>query len=223
MLDKIKYQIVGDHFQRFQNADGKLTVLDVGCRDTVLKSYLPQGTRYAGVDLFQNDQGTVEYVQDLTRGLPIDDRSWDVVTALDVVEHIDDMQAALSELWRVCGRHLIVVLPNMAHIRYRLNFLLSGHTGTDKYDLVFPGNLDRHRWFTTLIQSDAYMRCFAESAGADLEILHATESPSKARLARIARMFGLGPQFWAWTSIYTLSRRLDSVQNQSPIRALAHK
>ncbi len=219
MTYKNKYQIVVEYCDNLQKPNGKLTVLDVGCRDTVLKSYLPKGTRYAGVDLFQNDQGTVDYVQDLTKGLPVDDQSWDVVTALDVVEHIDDMEAALSELWRVCGYRLIVVLPNMAHIWYRLNFLLRGRMN-GKYDLVFPGRLDRHRWLTTVIQSDAYMRCFAESAGASLEIRYETGSPKRACLAGIARVFGLGPQFWAWTGTYVLSRPLGSGQYGGPDKSL---
>lgn len=208
MLDKTKYEIVGDLFRTKQAQGGDaLSVLDVGCRDTVLKSYLPEGTRYSGVDLFQNDAGSVDYVTDLTKGLPFEDRSWDTVMALDVVEHIDDMHAALAELWRVCDRHLIVVLPNMAHIVFRLAFLTKGHPGTDKYDLFFPGDQDRHRWFTTLRQSDAYMARFAESVGADIETLHTTESRSKANLARFAKIFGLGPNFWAWSSIYVVSRR----------------
>lgn len=208
MLDNTKYQIVGDLFRTKQaQSGGALSVLDVGCRDTVLKTYLPEGTRYSGVDLFQNDAGSVDYVTDLTKGLPFEDRSWDTVMALDVVEHVDDMHAALAELWRVSARHLIVVLPNMAHVMFRLAFLTKGHPGTDKYDLFFPGDQDRHRWFTTLNQSDAYMARFAESVGGRIETLHTTESKSKATLARFSKLFGMGPNFWAWSSIYVVSRR----------------
>jgi len=205
-LDKIKYEIVADLIARLDTGQGPLSLLDVGCRDTVLRRYLPAAVRYAGVDLFQNEDGTVDHVQDLMAGLPLADRSWDVVTALDVVEHVDDMKAAMDELWRVASRQLIVILPNVAYVGFRLKFLLKGHLGTDKYDMPYPGNQDRHRWLTTQQQADAFMAAFVEDKGATLEIFHTSESPRKASLARIARLFGLGPNVWAWNSLYVISR-----------------
>lgn len=205
-LDLLKYDIVANIVALSGCSNRPVSLLDVGCRDTVLKRHLPPHVRYAGVDLFQNESGTVDYVQDLTDGLPFADRAWDIVTALDVVEHVDDMKSALDELWRVTDRQLIVILPNLAYVMFRLNFLMKGHFGTDKYDMPFPGNLDRHRWLTTQSQADKYMAAFAADVGADIEIHHTSESRNKSRLARFSKLFGLAPDFWAWNILYVVSR-----------------
>jgi SAM-dependent methyltransferase len=45
--------------------------------------------------------------------LPVPDDAFDVVCALDVIEHIDDDRAAARELWRICkpGGLLVVTVP----------------------------------------------------------------------------------------------------------------
>jgi len=45
--------------------------------------------------------------------LPFSDATFDLVTCLDVVEHLDDDTAALREMWRVLrpGGHLLVTVP----------------------------------------------------------------------------------------------------------------
>jgi len=45
--------------------------------------------------------------------LPFEDASFDLVTALDVVEHLDDDAAAFREAWRVLrpGGHMLVTVP----------------------------------------------------------------------------------------------------------------
>jgi len=47
------------------------------------------------------------------RAMPFDDRAFDVVVALDVLEHViaEDRPAALEELARVAGRRLVVACP----------------------------------------------------------------------------------------------------------------
>src|ERR1043166_7165424 len=45
--------------------------------------------------------------------LPFHDASFDIVTVLDVIEHIDDDHGAVRELWRICkpGGLLVVTVP----------------------------------------------------------------------------------------------------------------
>lgn len=49
---------------------------------------------------------------DITK-IPLADRALDMVTAFDIVEHVDDERGALAELARVCkpGGHLLVTVP----------------------------------------------------------------------------------------------------------------
>ncbi len=46
--------------------------------------------------------------------LPFDDGQFDVVTAIETIEHIDDLRAGLAEIWRVLrpGGRLFITCPN---------------------------------------------------------------------------------------------------------------
>ncbi|MFM7357416.1 MAG: methyltransferase domain-containing protein [Sediminibacterium sp.] len=50
--------------------------------------------------------------------LPFDANQYDLVAALDVVEHVEDHQLAVQELWRVCnpGGHIVITVPAYAFL-----------------------------------------------------------------------------------------------------------
>lgn len=145
-----------------------IRILDIGCRRKGMEPFVKHLGVYHGADLFQT--GTVEYVGDFTKGLPVADRGYDVTLALDVIEHTEDMVVALDELMRVTRRFGVVVLPNHAHWTFRLNLLFSGRI-CDKFDVRYPLSQDRHRWFTTAVQSHAFMKEYAVDRGFDLKVL----------------------------------------------------
>ena len=62
--------------------------------------------------------------------LPFGDRSFDYVTCLEGLEHIENPQQAMREFARVLkpGGHLIVSVPNILNIEERLKWLLYGYT-----------------------------------------------------------------------------------------------
>jgi len=97
------------------------SVLDIGCRDGILKKYLPREVSYAGVDL--SPGLNVTRVCNLEQGIPFADASFDAVVALDVLEHVDNIWFAFDEVVRVARRQVMVVLPNSYHFRERLRFL----------------------------------------------------------------------------------------------------
>lgn len=73
---------------------------------------------------------------DVSNGLPFADRSFDYVVALDLVEHLDDFEGALTELLRVSKKGIVIMLPNMGYPIFRIKYLLTGRLG-DKYDLIY--------------------------------------------------------------------------------------
>ncbi len=96
--------------------------LDVGCATGFLVEALRElGIDAAGCDASQyaidhatpGAAGFVE-VGDLVRGLPHADGSFDLVTALEVLEHLepDQVPAALRELRRVCGGVCYATIPS---------------------------------------------------------------------------------------------------------------
>lgn len=188
------------------------SVLDVGCRDGILheairaKGIDQENFRYSGVDLSQNETNTVEYVCDVTSGIPVEAASYDLVVALDLLEHLDDFQAGLDELDRVARRYIIVSLPNMAHFFFRFKFLLTGQLG-GKYMLRYGYGPDRHRWVTVLPQTDAYFTAYSRERGYTLEPLHL--SHGGRRLPHIEwalRLVGFPPTWYTWLALYVIEK-----------------
>lgn len=189
----------------FLSANAGAKILDIGCRDCGLRAFLSDDCVYEGVDLYQNLQFTVRHVMDVSKGLPFGDGSYEYVVALDVVEHLDDFGGALVDFLRVSSRAVIVMLPNMAYSLFRLRFLISGRLGR-KYDLTYGQGQDRHRWLTTLIQSDAYMHRFAQDHGINLVVYRHNDSIKKDLFAKAGKLLGLSPQLYIYSSLYFLRK-----------------
>lgn len=92
-----------------------MKVLDVGCRDMVLKDYLPNYISYTAADL-NAKKGIIKI--DLNKHkLPFKDKTFDYVFCLEVLEHIHSPFKVLSELKRVSKKYVIISVPNPYHYR----------------------------------------------------------------------------------------------------------
>jgi SAM-dependent methyltransferase len=96
----------------------KPRILDVGCGTGANLEMLSQFGQAEGVDVspealeFCRRRGLGSVNQGAAESLPYDDESFDLVTGLDVVEHLDDDVAGLNEMRRVLrpgGRALLFV------------------------------------------------------------------------------------------------------------------
>jgi SAM-dependent methyltransferase len=101
---------------------GKATerrILDVGCGTGTMLSHLGVYGKAEGVDIdeeavgYCHERGLLDVRLGAAENLPFDDGTFDLVTALDVVEHLDDDLAALREIGRVLrpGGYLLVTVP----------------------------------------------------------------------------------------------------------------
>jgi SAM-dependent methyltransferase len=113
ILEEFLRQIIKD--QRSKIKDPK--ILDVGCGTGANLEMLAQFGEAEGVDVsddaleFCRAKGLKTH-KGLAEKLPFENESFDLVTALDVVEHLDDDVAGLKEMNRVLkkgGRTLIFV------------------------------------------------------------------------------------------------------------------
>lgn len=99
------------------------SVLDVGCGEGVLTEEFadrcPQG-RIVGIDLDdpklkaeweRRSRPNLSYQTVKAEHLPFGDDEFDVATALEVLEHVDDPEAVLGHMSRIARRYLIVSVP----------------------------------------------------------------------------------------------------------------
>ena len=149
--------------KRINSRHDNYSLLDAGCRTMDLKPLLSECREYYGSDLIPSD-GVLEC--NLENKLPFDDNSYDVVTALDDIEHLDNPHSAIHELCRVAKNTVYISLPNMYYIQFRWNFLF-GKGISGKYNFPPHAILDRHRW--VLSYSEALAFIFANSDGYTVE------------------------------------------------------
>ena len=154
-----KFQTIADLLKDRIEWDG--SILDVGSRDCKLKHFLPASVNYRSLDIRQNREGSIDFVRDLKNGLPFANHQFDYVIALDVLEHLDDFLSALNEMVRVAKKGVIVILPNMAHLFFRLTFFFQGRI-SNKYDFRMSDEGSRHKWFPVLRQSDEFFLCYSQ-------------------------------------------------------------
>jgi 2-polyprenyl-3-methyl-5-hydroxy-6-metoxy-1,4-benzoquinol methylase len=132
-------------------------VLDLGCgRGVLAAEMVERGCRVVGADVIpaaQVEPVLERYIQTDLMGQGIaevldqlGDRKFDKILLLDIIEHLADPAALVSECRKLLrpGGHLVVSVPNVANISVRLLLLLG------KFDYMERGILDRThlRFFT---------------------------------------------------------------------------
>jgi|ERR1043166_3117699 SAM-dependent methyltransferase len=128
---------------RDQVTDRRARILDVGCGTGANLLLLSQFGEAEGVDVspdalrFCRERGLHNVNLGAAESLPYADQEFDLVTAFDVVEHLDDDVAALREMRRVLrpGGRVLLFVPTFMFLwgvqddvshhrrRYRLNEL----------------------------------------------------------------------------------------------------
>ncbi len=97
------------------------TILDAGCGEGTITGWLASAlpaARVAGLELrgdaiadFRANNPTLTILTGDICAIPAQDRSYDVVTAIEVLEHLDDPRRALRELRRVARVAVVVTVP----------------------------------------------------------------------------------------------------------------
>ncbi len=140
---------------------GKMTdansLLDVGCRDGILKRHINREVEYFGADLFDNGSH-VKYVGDI---MHVDfDRKFDIVSAIDILEHLEQPTNAFEKLMELSNKYIIISLPNCYDLKKRYSFAVHGTLG-GKYKFSSGEILDRHRWIMSAEEIDDFYKSIA--------------------------------------------------------------
>jgi ubiquinone/menaquinone biosynthesis C-methylase UbiE len=115
-------------------------VLDIGCGSGDLVGFFSeQGVKYMGIDLSAQmieraranhsslvENGTAAFKVADCEHLPFDDRSFDVISAVALIEYLPNPAAALDEIQRVVtpGGYALLTVPHKSCINYRIRDLI---------------------------------------------------------------------------------------------------
>lgn len=117
---RVRRDILDQQLARLALDPAKARILDVGCGTGGAALALARHGRAVAVDrepgsfaLSMDRPYTERVLASASAPLPFADGSFDVVCALDILEHLDDDAAAVRELYRVCrpGGTVIIFVP----------------------------------------------------------------------------------------------------------------
>ena len=119
-----------DLFRRYVGGPGR-HVLDLGCRDGALTRAYAGGNEIVGVDADREALAEAQKLgietpwADLDDALPLQDATFDVVVAGELLEHLRDPKRVVSEVLRVLrpGGTFVASVPNAYRLKNRLRFL----------------------------------------------------------------------------------------------------
>ena len=106
-------------------------ILDVGCGSgTLAKFWKEQGYDVTGLDISDGSLGItsrkgVRCVKgDITKGLPFDDNTFDLVYSDGLFEHFVDPEPVLGEIFRVTKRYVLTMVPRISLYNWVHNIIL---------------------------------------------------------------------------------------------------
>lgn len=144
------------------------SLLDVGCRENVLKNFLPSSINYAGNDLFQNEKNGVTYVGDILN-IDLPTGAYEGVAALDILEHTDNPYAVFDKIAKIASKFVFVNFPNTYDLKSRWQILTGKRN--DKYRFHPYYVLDRHRWMMHYDDIVVFYKTRAKELNMKLEII----------------------------------------------------
>lgn len=143
-------------WRKYQSVLQEAKVLDVGADECHLRKHLSHPTNYIGIGMGGHPDKEVNLELD---PIPFEDRAFDTVLCLDVLEHLANPHQVYGELCRVSKRNVIISLPNPWGTFWNT---LCGPTNGMKtmkyYGLPKEAPIDRHKWFFSTEEAEVFIR-----------------------------------------------------------------
>lgn len=139
--------------------------------------------------------------------LPLPDNSFTIVSAMDVLEHLENFHLILDEMFRISNQFVIISLPNSNLNFWNILFnkknkdLLEKGLYTKYYGLPLKKPQDRHRWFLSIGDITRFFKNYSERKKTKLKFIF----PSRKHLFHIFLKFLLSKRLyeelfvpWVW-------------------------
>lgn len=177
-------------------------LLDVGCRTMDLKPMLKGCREYIGTDLIPK-AGVIKC--DLEQPLQFDDNEFDLVTVLDVLEHLNNPHGTLHELYRIARKAVFISLPNMYYLTFRFNFLI-GKGISGKYRFPPYPVIDRHRWILSYTEALEFIIQNSEHYHVEHEMILPVRGRTKSVSEPVQKILaGLYPNLFAYGILFEIT------------------
>ena len=184
----------------------KGSLLDLGCRDQILKKFLNQNINYTGVDITQNKAAS-NVIMDLNSDFRFEKNSFDYIAAVDVIEHIDKPLKVINECLNISKKMVIINLPNVAYYEFILKFALKGDLGK-QYHFSGKKEDDKHCWFTNYHN----INLFFKKNFSEYKIIPVFKTRNKLKILYFLEKFfyKLFPNLFCWSLIIILKPSLNN-------------
>ena len=116
---RVRAEIIRERIENAIQPNDKLRILNIGAATGRSSELLAQYGHVTSVEYdadcctFLLEQLKMEVTQASITELPFMDNSFDLVCAFDVIEHVEDDEKALDELFRVCSKNgnIVITVP----------------------------------------------------------------------------------------------------------------
>ena len=185
-------------------------ILDIGCRDEVFKKYLKGKFDYYGIDYDPNDECYKEnrLNYNLEKGLPDLSAKFDIINALDVLEHLENIHEIFNQLFKKSNNTISIALPNMGYYKFRLNFLFLGEI-SGKYTFHNKKINDRHRWLPNYVSIIDFINSNVDKNWSFKKYEFVAERKSNFISYYIEKLLSkIFPSFFVYEMIYIFKKKL---------------
>lgn len=124
-------EIILDQIKRIIQANKDVNILDIGCGTGIMLEYLKEFGTIQGLDFSEEavnysalrlgDRVSIK-LGNLSDNLPFENKNFDLITLLDVIEHLDNDTDTLKKAWHLLKEGGILICTVPAY-----QFLWSGH------------------------------------------------------------------------------------------------
>lgn len=125
---KIKYLVLSKFIQVVSGAN-KIKLLEIGCSQGYLLNAVKhnirfdaEGIDYAGVPVKYAHSTGLKVFQSSLENMQYPSEIFDLIVALHVIEHVQDLKQTIHEIRRVLkkGGHLYIVVPCVSHVKAKV-------------------------------------------------------------------------------------------------------